>query len=206
MPAVKWNDVITVAATIFFILDPLGNIPTFHAILANFPTRAKIRIILRELFFALVILMVFLVAGVKILRFLGLGQPTLNIAGGILLFVIAVRMVFPQNGSQDDTAVEDPYLVPLAMPLIAGPSTIAVLLLLSSSQPERLFEWIISLLIAWSAATLILTATPVILGRLGDRPLRAITRLMGMLLILISVQMFLNGITQYLTDVLKFRA
>jgi multiple antibiotic resistance protein len=205
MSAFNWNEVVTVAATIFFILDPLGNIPVFHAILAHLPTKAKIRVIARELLFALAILMIFLIAGVKILRFLGLSQPSLNIAGSILLFVIALRMVFPQSGFQDDEAVDDPYIVPLAMPLIAGPSTIAVLLLLSSSQPERLVEWIVSLLIAWSGATLILVASPVILSRLGDRALHAITRLMGMLLILISVQMFLNGITQYATEVLRMK-
>lgn len=198
-----WNDVVTVAATIFFLMDPLGNIPTFHAILGDIPERTKTRIIARELAFALVILMVFLVAGVKILSFLGLSQPSLNLAGGILLFVIALRMVFPHPGGPETAVVEDPYIVPLAMPLIAGPSAIAVILLLSSSQPGRILEWTLSLLLAWSCAALILVASPVLFTYMGDRALRAITRLMGMLLILISVQMFLNGLTQYLSVTLK---
>lgn len=200
-----WNDVATVAATIFFIMDPLGNIPTFHAILGDMPAKAKSRIIAREVSFALVILMIFLVAGVKILSFLGLSQPSLNMAGGILLFVIALRMVFPPPGVQEIAVVEDPYIVPLAMPLIAGPSAIAVILLLSSSQPGRIFEWTLALLMAWSLAALILVASPILFNYLGDRTLRAITRLMGMLLILVSVQMFLNGLTQYLSVTLRLR-
>jgi multiple antibiotic resistance protein len=200
--AINLNEVITVAATIFFILDPLGNIPTFHAILGIYTTRDKTRIIARELVIALIILMIFLLSGAKILHFLGLGQPSLNIGGGILLFVIALRMVFP-GGSQDEAVVADPFIVPLAMPLIAGPSALAVLLLLSSSQPEKLMAWIIALLMAWSSAFVILVASPFILSRLGDRALHAITRLMGMLLILISIQMFLNGVSQYVIDILK---
>jgi multiple antibiotic resistance protein len=197
MSPLDWNDVIKVAATIFFILDPLGNIPTFHTILGSYSTRDKTRIIARELVISLIILMVFLLAGAKILSFLGLSQPSLNIAGGILLFVIALKMVFPL-GSQDEAIITDPFIVPLAMPLLAGPSALAVLLLLSSSQPDKLMDWVISLLLAWSAAFLILVASPFILHRLGDRTLHAVTRLMGMLLILVSVQMFLNGVTQYI--------
>ncbi|HOJ14811.1 MAG TPA: MarC family protein, partial [Deltaproteobacteria bacterium] len=99
------RDIVTTAATLFFILDPLGNIPTFHAVLANVPVRARRRVILRELFIALFVLVVFLVAGVRILGYLGLTQPSLGIAGGIMLFVIALRMVFPQAGQQDDAAI-----------------------------------------------------------------------------------------------------
>lgn len=194
------RDIVTTAATLFFILDPLGNIPTFHAVLANVPVRARRRVILRELFIALFVLVVFLVAGVRILGYLGLTQPSLGIAGGIMLFVIALRMVFPQAGQQDDAAIEDPFIVPLAVPLIAGPSAVAYILLLSSSGPGRVLEWLASLLIAWAASTLILTVSPTILAHMGDRALRAITRLMGMLLILVAVQMALDGLAQYLKD------
>ena len=192
------KDIIAVAATLFFIMDPLGNIPTFQAILKNFETKQRVKIILRELIFALVILLVFLVAGTYILGFLGLTQPSLNIAGGILLFIIAIKMVFPSGENFKDKQYDDPYIVPLAIPLIAGPSTIAVLLLLSSSQPNRIFEWIIALLIAWILATVILVLSPFIMSFFGGRGLKAIETLMGMLLILIAIQMFLNGLSLYL--------
>jgi multiple antibiotic resistance protein len=194
-----WKETITVSATLFFILDPLGNIPTFHAILGGYSTRDKTRIIARELVISLFILMSFLLSGAKILSFLSLSQPSLNIAGGTLLFVIALKMVFPV-GTQEDTVITDPFIVPLAMPLLAGPSALAVLLLLSSSQPDKLVEWVLSLLMAWSAAFVLLVASPFLLHRLGDRTLHAVTRLMGMLLILVAVQMFLNGITQYVLE------
>ena len=193
-----WGEIIAISATLFIIMDPLGNIPTFQSILKNFNTHQRVRIISRELLFALIILLVFLIAGNKILSFLGLGQPSLNIAGGILLFIIALRMVFPFGDSFTEKPSDDPFIVPLAVPLIAGPSTIAVLLLLSSSQPDRLSEWIISLLIAWFLATIILVLSPYIMNFLGRRGLKAVERLMGMLLILISIQMFLNGLSQYL--------
>ena len=193
-----WGEIIAISATLFIIMDPLGNIPTFQSILKNFTTQQRVKIILRELVFALIILLVFLIAGNKILSFLGLGQPSLSIAGGILLFIIALRMVFPFGESFAEKPSDDPFIVPLAVPLVAGPSTIAVLLLLSSSEPGRLYEWIISLLVAWFLATIILVLSPYIMGFLGNRGLKAVERLMGMLLILISIQMFLNGLTQYL--------
>jgi len=199
MSPFDWKETITVSATLFFILDPLGNIPVFHSVLGNYSTREKTRIIARELLISLCILMVFLLAGSKILSFLSLRQPSLNIAGGTLLFVIALKMVFPV-GSQEDTVINDPFIVPLAMPLIAGPSALAVLLLLSSSQPDKLLEWAVSLFLSWSAAFVILVVSPFILHRLGDKTLHAVTRLMGMLLILVAVQMFLNGITQYVLE------
>ena len=195
-----WGEVIAISATLFIIMDPLGNIPTFQSILKNFNKQQRVRIISRELVFALIILLVFLIAGNWILSFLGLGQPSLNIAGGILLFIIALRMVFPFGESFAEKPSDDPFIVPLAVPLIAGPSTIAVLLLLSSSQPGRLMDWVISLLIAWILATIILVLSPYIMGFLGNRGLKAVERLMGMLLILISIQMFLNGLSQYLSQ------
>jgi multiple antibiotic resistance protein len=197
--AFHWQDILRVAAMLFFVMDPIGNIPVFNAVLAQYETRARIRIIARELVFALLILSGFLFAGTAMLGFLGLTQPTLNLAGGILLFLISLRMVFPELlAPHDETPVEDPFIVPLATPMIAGPSSIAILLLISSSHPEQMHDWTVALLLAWSAALLILAVSPMILKGLGRRGLRALERLMGMLLILLSVQMFLNGLTQYL--------
>lgn len=194
----KWGDIISVATTLFFVMDSLGNIPAFQSILKNFDIKTRIRIIFRELLIALAVLLIVLLAGVKIMSFLGLSQPSLNIAGGILLFIIAIRMVFPSEKILFDSYDSDPLVVPLAIPLIAGPSAIAVLLFLSSSQPKRIMEWSLSLLIAWSLTTVILVLSPYMLRYLGDKFLRATERLMGMLLILIAIQMFLDGLSQFL--------
>ena len=136
-----WPDVAAVAVTLFFVMDPLGSIPAFNAILARFGTKQRSLIVARELFFALIILLAFLFAGTTILDFLGLSQPSLSIAGGVLLFIIALRMIFPRPATEEADSNEDPLIVPLAMPMVAGPSAIATLLLLSSSQPERIWEW-----------------------------------------------------------------
>ncbi len=195
-----WTEILAASATLFFIMDPLGNIPVFNALLKSFSAEEKARIIYRELAFALIIMLVFLIAGTRILGFLGLTQPSLGIAGGILLFIIAMRMLYPPAHAEDDQAEDDPFIVPLAMPLIAGPSTIAALLLMSSAQPERIYEWIIALVFAWLLTTLILVASLRISKILGDRGLKAMERLMGMLLILIAIQMFLDGLTTYLRE------
>ena len=193
---VVWSDVLAVAATLFFIMDPLGNIPVFNSLLSRFDSKARTRIFLREMVIALFILLLFLYAGTSIMSFLGLTQPSLNIAGGTLLFIIAMRMIFPLKQRSDEPE-EVPFIVPLAVPMVAGPSTLAVLLVLSSSQPERIHEWCLALLIAWGVSTAILAVSPLFLRVLGNRGLRALERLMGMLLIMLAVQMFLNGVTEF---------
>src|SRR5688572_4282927 len=193
----NWSDIATAAATLFFVMDPLGNIPVFNSVLSRFEPRRRAMITARELVIALVIMLVLLFAGTPILNFLGLTQPSLNIAGGVLLFIIALRMIFPQRGAERATPTDEPFIVPLAMPMVAGPSTIAMLLLLSSTEPERIWEWCTALVIAWAIATVLLTASPFLLRVLGDRGLRALERLMGMLLVLLATQMLLNGVREF---------
>jgi multiple antibiotic resistance protein len=191
-----WSDIATAAATLFFVMDPLGNIAVFNGVLSRFSPRRRAQITARELVIALAIMLVLLFAGTRILNFLGLTQPSLNIAGGVLLFIIALRMIFP-GGGEVATAKDEPFIVPLAMPMVAGPSTIAILLLLSSTEPERIWEWCTALVIAWAAATIILTASPFLLRVFGDRGLRALERLMGMLLVLLATQLLLNGVREF---------
>ena len=193
----NWSDIATAAATLFFVMDPLGNIPVFNSVLSRFKPRRRAMITARELVIALVIMLVLLFAGTRILDFLGLTQPSLNIAGGVLLFIIALRMIFPQRGPRVPTTADEPFIVPLAMPMVAGPSTIAMLLLLSSRAPERIWEWCTALVIAWAIATVLLTASPFLMRALGDRGLRALERLMGMLLVLLATQMLLNGVREF---------
>ena len=193
----NWSDIVATAATLFFVMDPLGNIPVFNAVLSRFEPRRRALITARELVFALVILLVLLFAGTAILEFLGLTQPSLNIAGGVLLFIIALRMIFPHLAAEPAAHTEEPFIVPLAMPMVAGPSTIAVLLLLSSTEPERIWEWCTALVLAWTAAIVLLTSSPFLLRALGTRGLKALERLMGMLLVLLATQMLLNGVREF---------
>ena len=190
-------DIAAAAVTLFFVMDPLGNIPLFNSLLARFDARRRAVIVARELVFALIILLTFLFAGNAILAFMNLSQSSLSIAGGLLLFIIAIRMIFPARQADEAEADEDPFIVPLAMPMVAGPSTIAMLLLLSSTEPARIWEWCMALVIAWAIATVLLTASPFLMRALGDRGLRALERLMGMLLVLLATQMLLNGVREF---------
>jgi len=198
----EWAEVTAVAVTLFFVMDPLGNMAIFNAVLSRLETRRRIKVVARELVFALLILLFFLLVGVRLLELFGLTQPALNIAGGVLLFVIALRMIFPRSVSDEPEAVDDPFIVPLAMPLVAGPSTIAILLFLSSSQPERIWEWCAALVIAWAGVTVILLISPLLLRALRDRGVRALERLMGMILVLIATQMLLNGAREFAASVM----
>ncbi len=193
----NWSEILSVAATLFLIMDPLGNIPVFNALLRRFDPPRRILVIARELLLALGILLGFLFSGNAILSFLGLSQPSLSIAGGFLLFIISLRMIFPKQALLEEELDEAPFLVPLATPLIAGPSTIAMLLLLSSSEPERIVEWSLALFLAWAASTVLLIASPFLLRVLGKQGSRALERLMGMILVILATQMLLNGIRDF---------
>ena len=195
----NWLDIASVSVTLFFIMDPLGNAAIFNAILARFESPRRTVVVARELVLALVILLGFLFAGNAILGFLGLSQSSLSIAGGVLLFIISLRMIYPKPAAQEEFGEsEEPFIVPLAVPLVAGPSTIAILLLLSSSEPDRLLEWSLALFLAWLATAILLLISPYILSVIGDRGARAMERLMGMILIILATQMLLNGVRDFL--------
>lgn len=194
-------DFLSAAVMLFLILDPLGNIPVFIAVLEGVPEDQRWRVVLRELIIALVVLVVFLFAGQWILNFLGLQESSLSIAGGVILFLIALNMVFPSKGLHPEPEKEDPFIVPLAVPLIAGPSAIAALILLATSQPGRMLTWAGALLVAWAVTALILLTSSKWMNLIGRRGLRALEKLMGMLLIMIAVQMFLNGLKVYLGSI-----
>lgn len=191
--------ILSAAVTLFLIMDPLGNIPVFLSTLQNVDPKRRTFVLIRETIIALVVMLVFLFVGQYLLDFLGLRQESISIAGGIILFLIALKMIFPREKTLiEPQPEEEPFIVPLAIPMIAGPSLLATLLLLVRSEPDRLFDWLIALLIAWGITSLILLASPFVQKVLKDRGLIAMERLMGMILVALSVQMFLNGVAEYL--------
>ena len=183
------------ALMLFFILDPLGNLPVFNHQLADVPRVRRRAVILRECLIALAVLMIFLLAGKPFMQTLGLKEQTLTLGGGVVLFLIALKMVFPEHGigTGAETPAEEPFIVPLAIPLFAGPSALAYVLLLASNHPERQGDWVLAIGAAWAAATIILLGSSRIESLLGSRTLRAIEKLAGMLLILLALQMILDG-------------
>jgi len=187
------------AVLLFLVMDPLGNIPVFLSVLKDVDTRRRKWIILRESFIALIVLALFLFFGHNILSVLQISEPSLSIAGGVILFIIALKMIFPQpEGIFGTTADREPLIVPLAIPLIAGPSTLATVLLLSTKDINRMLEWFIALLCAWLVSTLILFSSGVLRRVLRRRGLAATERLMGMILTTVSVQMLLTGIEEFI--------
>lgn len=192
-------DVITAAVMLFLIMDPVGNLPVFLSILRPFPEARRRKIMIRELLISLVVLLVFLFSGQELLNLLNLKQEAVSIAGGIVLFLIAIRMIFPSEGGVTGLAEgEEPLIVPMAIPMIAGPSILAALVLLSHQYPNQMTDWTLALLIAWSASSVILMFHEQVNRFLGERVLTALERLMGMLLVMLSVQMMLDGAEQYL--------
>ena len=187
------------ALLLFLILDPLGNIPVFLSLLRSLPPKRQRIVLARELTIALVVLMAFLWGGKYALELMHLRQESVQIAGGIVLFLIGIRMIFPPpEGLMGEIPDGEPFIVPMAIPLVAGPSGMAAVMLMGSNEPERLNEWSLALLIAWGATAAILFSATLLYKLLGRRALTAIERLMGMLLVAISVQMFLDGVAAYL--------
>jgi multiple antibiotic resistance protein len=196
-------DLISATILLFVVMDPLGSIPIFLSVLDKVAPERRYRVLIRELLLALGLLFLFLLAGQYVLAFLGLSQASVSVAGGIILFLIALKMIFPlprQLREEEDDDTEEPFLVPLAVPMIAGPSALAVLLLLVTGEPEQLGLWSLAVLLAWAASAVILLAAPQLKRLLGQRGLIATERLMGMLLVAIAVQMFLEGVAKFLGD------
>lgn len=188
-----WN----AAILLFLVLDPFGNIPFFLAGLKDVPPARHHRVVARELLVALAILVVFLLAGPGILKLLGITGPSLTVGGGVILFLIALRMVLPSGAHGETMPAGEPFIVPLAIPYVAGPSALASVLFISSREPSRWPEWLLAVFLAWGATALILAAASRLRHLIGDRGLVAMERLMGMVLVAMSVQMILTGIAQF---------
>ena len=187
---------ISIALLLFIVLDPFGNLVTLNTLLRKIDPPRRRRVIAREATIALAILMLFVFAGGRILHALGLQAYTLGISGGIVLFMIALGMVFPARRVIDDQGMDDPLVVPIAMPLIAGPGAISTVILLAQTHPVR--DVALSVGLAWLVTATILTVSPFVFRLLGSRGALALERLMGILLVMLSVQMVLDGIAGYL--------
>ena len=187
------------ALLLFLILDPLGNIPVFLSLLRSLPPHRQRVVLAREMLIALVVLMLFLWGGRYALELMHLRQESVSIAGGIVLFLIGLRMIFPPpEGLMGELPEGEPFIVPMAIPLVAGPSGMAAVMLMGSQEPTRMGAWSLALMIAWIATAAILFSSTYLYKWLGSRVLTAIERLMGMVIVAISVQMFLDGLTAYL--------
>jgi len=187
---------ISLAILLFVVMDPFGNLVPVNSLLSKYPNSARRKIILRESLVALAILLTAVYVGGFVLDILGLEQHSLSISGGIVLFLIALGMLFPARRSSSDEDTDDPFIVPIAMPLIAGPSTLSMVIVFGEKHSVHIVAG--AVVLSSIASMILLTASPRIFDFLGHRGSRALERLMGMLLIMIAVQMTLDGFKSYL--------
>ncbi len=190
---------ISAAVLLFLVMDPLGNIPFFLTALGQVEPQRRRWVVLRELLTALAVMVGFLFAGRYFLELLHVTEPALTAAGGVILFLIAIRMIFPSGQHPlGETLDGEPFVVPLAIPYVAGPSVLATEILLMSQEPARWLDWLVALFAAWLATSLILYFSSGMRRFLSERGLRAIERLMGMVLITVAIQMLMTGIESFL--------
>ena len=193
--------IFSTAILLFFILDPLGNVPLLLSILKNIDKKRHATIIVREMVIGLIILLIFLFFGEHFLSLFHLQTEAITIAGGIIFFVIALKMIFPNSDGSDlfaTTKGDEPLVVPIAMPMIAGPAALATLLVLAKTNAEHTSELFASLLLAWLLSAMVLLFSTQLYKILRTKGLKALERLMGMLLLIMSVQMFIDGIRSLL--------
>jgi len=192
-------ELISAFVLLFLVLDPLGNLPIVSSLLRQVDSRRRARVVLRECFFAYLILLAFMFGGRQFLDVMHLSEISLSIAGGVILFMIAIRMVFKsEDGVFGESLASEPFLVPLAIPLIAGPSALATVMLMVSREPAKLGLWVAAMTAAMLVSTTLLVMGERIEKLFGKRGMEAVERLMGLILTAIAVEMLLGGIKQFL--------
>jgi MarC family membrane protein len=191
------------SATILLILitDPIGNIPIFANALKHVAPQRRPWVILREIMIAFSLLLTFMFIGDNFLRLMNLSELSLQIGGGVILFLIALRMVFPPPALAETEQLAEPLIVPLAIPAIAGPSALATVLLLVSQQPDKRLEWIGALCVTMTVSAVVLLSAERIQRVIGNRPVVAMERLMGLVLVSVSIEMLLRGIKAFVLQV-----
>jgi MarC family membrane protein len=192
------SEFISAFIVLALVMDAFGNVPIVNAMLASVAPGRRRRIILRECLIAFATLALFMLFGRKLLELMQLSEASLSIAGGIILFMIAIRMVFGNpEGAFGPQPQGEPFIVPLAVPLIAGPSALATVMLMATREPARLGMWLAALLAAIAFTSVVLLAGESLQRRMGERAVKAIERLMGLILTVIAIEMLLGGIRAF---------
>jgi MarC family membrane protein len=194
-------DIVSATILLILVMDPFGNMPLVISVLKNVEPSARTRVVLRECAIAYAVLLAFMFGGDKFMHLLRLSDNALAIAGGVILFLIALRMVFPHaDGIFGDTGDTGTFIVPLAIPAIAGPSALATVLLLVSREPQRVLDWVTALSLAMLVSTLVMISAQRISGWIGRRGVIAMERLMGLVLTAIAVEMLLTGVERFIVQ------
>ena len=184
---------------LLLVLDPIGSLPVFIAVMRNVAPERRMRVALRESALAFAALLAFMLAGQAFLALMRLSERSLEVAGGVILLIIAMRMIFASGAEvyAADGKAREPFIFPLAVPLLAGPSAMATVLLLASRQPERLLDWVGALSVAMLFSALVLLGADRIRRWIGSSMVSAVEKLMGLVLTAIAVEMILAGLKRY---------
>jgi len=184
---------------LLLVLDPFGSLPVFISVMRQVAPERRLRIALRESALAFGVLTAFMLTGQAFLTLMHLSERSLEVAGGVILLIIAMRMIFASGGEiyAADGQGREPLIFPLAVPLLAGPSAMATVLLLASRQPERLLDWIAALTVAMLVSAAVLIGADRIRRWIGASMVSAIEKLMGLVLTAIAVEMILAGLKRY---------
>ena len=198
------TEIFSAAVLLTLVIDPFGNVPLVVSAMKNVAPQRRAWIVLRECIAAYVILLAFMFGGQTFLRWLHLSETSLSIAGGVILFMIALRMVFPRaEGIFGDLPGAEPFLVPLAIPSIAGPSALATVMLMASRDPGKIGSWMLALTVAMAATTVVLALADRLQRWLGERAVLAFERLMGLVLTALAVEMLLGGVRTFVGELAK---
>ncbi|NML15852.1 MarC family protein [Azohydromonas caseinilytica] len=182
---------------LLLVLDPLGSLPVFISVLRNVDPARRTRVALRETAIAFLVLLAFMFSGQGFLRLMHLSERSLEVAGGVILLVIAMRMIFASAHSLYAGETREPFIFPLAVPLLAGPSAMATVLLLASRAPDRMPDWVGALTAAMIVCGVVMLAAERLRRLLGDSVVTALEKLMGLVLTAIAVEMILAGLKRY---------
>jgi len=191
-----------ISATVLLILitDPLGNIPIFISGLQKVHPSRRLTVVFRECAIAFGALLFFMLFGRSFLGLLHLTDESLRVAGGVILFMIAIRMIFPPEGPSggEGRNAREPFIVPIAIPMIAGPSAMATVMLIAHGSPNKLLVWITALVITIFVSMIVFLSSVKMKEILGEQVIQAIERLMGLVLCALAVEMLLGGLAAYL--------
>ncbi len=199
------HDTVSAFVLLLLVLDPFGTLPVFMSVMSSVAPRRRIWVALRESGIALAVLMLFMLGGEAFLRLMRLSERSLEVAGGVILLLIAIRIIFGSGqrlfeaaqAAQTDAAQREPLVFPVAVPLLAGPSAMATVMLLASRQPAQLANWVLALVAAMAVCAVVLMASQHLHRWLGESVVSAIEKLMGLILCAVAVEMILAGVKRY---------
>jgi MarC family membrane protein len=191
---------------LLLVLDPFGTLPIFISVMRGVAPQRRVWVALREACMAFAVLLAFMLGGRTFLELMRLSERSLEVAGGVILLLLSIRIIFASGRRLFDdeaatpSADREPFLFPIAVPLLAGPSAMATVLLLASRQPAQLMDWIAALAAAMAVCAAVLLASQPLHRWLGESVVTAIEKLMGLVLCAIAVEMILAGIKHYFWD------